>query len=295
MPFGMSRSRVPSRHHESPIAPPRPDLFVANHLARHTDVGTRANEVISPERIWRNLMIAAAVFVVAAVLAQFPDGFDKPISGAFNELVGRSRTFDRFVLAVFYYPTYSGVLLTAVIWSCWFATDTDESRSRILVGLATTFCAGTISRWLQHILSVHPRPFYDRTIDFRIPAELQQSLNTWNSFPSDHATVFGALVTLAYLTRFKYTFWLAIFMAIVELPRIYLGAHYTSDLIAGAALGTMSMWLAQRPPILSLCRPALNWERRSPASFYPVAFFVSYQVATLFADIRWAASSILAH
>ncbi|MDA9505059.1 hypothetical protein XI09_10210, partial [Bradyrhizobium sp. CCBAU 11386] len=250
------------------------------------EVRTWASGVMSPERIWGNVMLAAAVFVAVAAIAQFPDIFDKPVTGAFNQLVGRWKTFDRLVFAVFSYPTYSGVILTAAIWSCWFATDTDEPRSRILIGLASAYCAGTISRMLQHLLSIHPRPFYDRTINFRIPAELEQSLNTWNSFPSDHVTVFAALVTLAYIVRYKWTFWLAIFTAIVELPRIYVGAHYPSDLIAGAALGAMAIWLAQSLPVLSFCSPALNWERRSPAYFYPVAFFVSYQVATLFADIR---------
>lgn len=295
MPFGMSWRRANSSLHGSPTTPPRPGLqFVVDPLADQPEVSTYASGVFSSQRIWRNVMLAAAVFVAVAVIAQFPDSFDKPVTGALNQLVGRWKTFDRLVYAVFSYPTYSGVILTAAIWSCWFATDTDERRSRILIGLASAYCAGTISRMLQHLLSIHPRPFYDRTIDFRIPAELEQSLNTWNSFPSDHVTVFAALVTLAYITRFKWTFWLAIFTAIVELPRIYVGAHYPSDLVAGAALGAMAIWLAQSLPVLSFCRPALSWERRSPEYFYPVAFFMSYQIATLFADIRWAVGLILA-
>lgn len=254
---------------------------------------TDPREALSPRRIRLNICIAVAVFVVAALVALFPDNFDRPVVQSLNQLVGQSKLFDRIMLSVFWYPTYSGVMVMAVIWSRWFATDTVESRCRIMIGILAAFCAGTISRWLQHILPTHPRPYYDHAVSFRMPSELEQQLNTWNSFPSDHGTIFGALVVLIYIARFKYALQLAILVALIELARTYVGAHYPSDLIGGAALGTIAIWVVQKPRIFSLCSPALQWEKRSPSIFYAVAFFLSYQVATLFGDLRWTAGLIL--
>ncbi len=289
MPFSLGRWRqFTTTYANAPLAtsdidpPHKPELLDAGRC-----------EALSPRRIRLNICIAAAVFVVAALVALFPDSFDRPVVQSFNQLVGRSKLFDRLVLSVFWYPTYSGVIVTAVIWWCWFATDAVESRCRIMIGVLAAFGAGAVSRWLQHVLPTHPRPYYDSAVSFKIPSELEQQLNTWNSFPSDHGTILGALVVLAYIARFKFVLQLAIFVALIELARTYAGAHYPSDLIGGAALGTIAIWAVQRPKIFSLCSPALQWEKRSPSIFYATAFFLSYQVATLFGDLRWTASLIL--
>jgi len=69
-----------------------------------------------------------------------------------------------------------------------------------------------------------------------------------------------------------------------------MGGHYPSDLIAGAALAAFVVWGAQASPSISRGERLMRSEKTSPALFYMIAFFLSYQIATLFEDIRaiWA-------
>lgn len=62
------------------------------------------------------------------------------------------------------------------------------------------------------------------------------------SFPSSHATIAFAMATVlsAYEPTFRWTFYvLAIF---ISLSRIYIGAHYPTDVIFGAMLGWGIGW-----------------------------------------------------
>jgi undecaprenyl-diphosphatase len=64
-----------------------------------------------------------------------------------------------------------------------------------------------------------------------------------NSFPSGHSNTAFAAATLLALS-FGGMYWLAFGMAgIVGYSRIYLGAHFPSDVVAGALLGIIVMWI----------------------------------------------------
>ena len=65
------------------------------------------------------------------------------------------------------------------------------------------------------------------------------------SFPSDHATAVGAVaVGLFFVDR-----WLglaaAIAAVVMAFTRVYVGAHYPGDVLAGLALGGVVAWLGQ--------------------------------------------------
>lgn len=257
--------------------------------------------VVSPKirdirsRIVPNILISIAVFIAALILAVNPDLFDRPLTTMINSIVGRSRLFDNLVFSAFAFPTFSGVILLSLVWSSWFDNPDAENRSRLLVGTLASFAAGSISRLLQHLLSTHPRPYYDAAIHFKTPPGLlDQPFNTWNSFPSDHVTVFSGLAIVIYISRSRFAPAAIILTAVVELSRTYYGAHYPSDLLAGAALASIVVWAAQTSAPVALGRLGTGWEQRSPSLFYMAAFFISYQIATLAADIRWVASMLRA-
>jgi len=223
---------------------------------------------IDKHRIRRNVLASGAVFLAALALALFPDGFDRPLTEFINSFANRSALFDKLVAASSVHFTYL------------------ETRARILVGTLASFGAGVVSRLSQHALSTHTRPFHDPTLNFHIPSGSEQPYNTWNSFPSDHVAVFAGLVVVIYIARSRFALLAIVWTAIIEISRAYVGAHYPSDLIGGAALAAIVVWISQASWPMSLGRRAVMWAQSSPALFYMGAFFFSYQIATLFADIR---------
>jgi membrane-associated phospholipid phosphatase len=257
-----------------------------------SSLGVHKNSLSGGPRIWRNVLISSVVFLGALAVALFPGGFDRPLTGLINRFAGRSALFDGFVSASSFYFTFSGAILTALIWYCWFDNKEVESRARILVGTLASLVAGAISRFLQYTLSTHPRPFYDPAFGFQAPSGFQQQYNTWNSFPSDHVAVFAGLVVVIYIAHSRFAIFAIVWTMVVETSRTYMGAHYPSDLIGGAALAAILVWAAQASWPISLGRKVMRWEQSSSPLFYLSAFFLTYQIATLFSEIRITISSL---
>lgn len=238
----------------------------------------------------RHLFNAAIAFVglLAAIgLARKPYLFDRPVSAFINQFAHRSPSLDLVFWSLDGCFIFSGFALAALIWYCWFGSTQEDSRARILMGTLLAFPIGAVSRLLQHAVPSHPRPFYDPALHFRMPYLMQEhQLNTWNSFPSDHVTVFAALVTVICIARPSLTKFVIPYFVLVESARVYSGAHYPSDLFGGAALGSMVIWLAQRPRMVAIGRRLLRFEIVSPALFYAFAFFFTSRLANLFLEVR---------
>jgi membrane-associated phospholipid phosphatase len=268
-------------------AAPQPSLTRFASLQHSATSSTTKPSCTSSSGYKRSAVISAAIFFGAMGLSVIPETLDRPLTLLFNGYANRSTLIDTLISDLANYFTYSGVILMALIYACWFDTEDLEKRSQILIGTLVSFAAGCVSRLLQYTLSTHPRPFFDPELPFHPPSGLgEQPLNTWNSFPSDHATVFAGLVVVIYLAKPTLAVFAAAFTVLVESLRVYMGAHYPSDLIGGAALAAMMVWTAQTPRVVSLGRRMAGWERTSPSLFYMFAFFITYQIATLFVDVR---------
>ena len=238
----------------------------------------------------RNAVIALAVFVAAVGLVKRPGLVDIPVVKLLNSYANRVPFWDALFHDFDTYFTFSGVILIALIWSCWFSKASVQIRARILVAIVASVGAGIVSRFLQHHVRSHIRPYYHPAIHFHPPAMPAMPFNTWNCFPSDHAAVFSGLAIAIYLARPRLGMFAAAWLVVIECSRIYMGAHYPSDLVGGAALAAVSVWASQAPSLIAVGRRVAGWERSSPALFYMSAFFITYQIATLFLDVRLAAS-----
>ena len=234
-----------------------------------------------------NATLAALVFFASLGVTYVPAWLDLPVARAIGQLANRSLAFDRLMFDFDMYFSFSGVALMALVWCCWFGGADAMLRARMLCGVAMTVVAGAVSRFLQHTLPSHPRPLYDPALGFHAPSVLgPASLNTWNSFPSDHVAVFGCLLAVIFLARKRLGWLAAAWLVPVESARLYMGAHYLSDLVGGGALAFGLVWAVQGVWTVGWARHALAWERAAPGWFYAVAFFLAYQVATLFVDAR---------
>jgi membrane-associated phospholipid phosphatase len=190
---------------------------------------------------------------------------------------------------------FKGGLLLIAYWWFWFAgsgESREADRRKIIAVFVGALAALVLNRALSAAFPFRIRPMFAAGIGYRPPSiAFPMNLEDWSSFPSDTATYFCALAFGLFLFSRRLGAAFLAYVAIwMELPRLYLGIHYPSDLIAGAALGVAGVWgaVAARDGVLGrrLAAPMLAAERRHQAAFYAAAFALSYEMAMIFDDVR---------
>jgi undecaprenyl-diphosphatase len=184
-----------------------------------------------------------------------------------------------------------GGLFMATFWYFWFQPSPERElrRRTIIAVMLGALLALAANRTIAALAPFRLRPMYDPAVGYIPPSILTPfNLEAWNAFPSDTATWFFALsVGIAALSR-PLGLAFAVYSAVyICLPRIYLGIHYPSDLIAGALLGMLVPPLVNTQLIRrTVATPISAVEKRSPALFYTLMFLVSFEMAVLFDHVR---------
>ena len=225
--------------------------------------------------------------------------FDLAISSLVNGFAHRSLRFDEFVIYVSISHLFKGVVVLGIIWGLWFQDSGDRrKREALLAATIASVPALAVARVLSWLF-FRPRPFNEAQLSFRIPFGVQAA--TWqgySSFPSDHAVLFFALATgILIASRRAGWFTMVYVTTVICLPRVFIGEHYATDIVAGAAIGISLAYLANcawiRGPLTNW---ALQWLDEKPGQFYGFSFFLTYIMATLFnpvLDLLKAASLII--
>ena len=221
--------------------------------------------------------------------------WDGAISLYLNSFVHRSGTFDGVMLLLAQNQLLKSAPLLVAYWYAWFHSGprVRERREAILVSLLASLAALAVARLLVIALPARLRPIEDPLLHLVRPYGTELlNLSDWSSFPSDHAVFFVALaVGLFALSRRAGWAALSYVAFMVLLPRLYLGLHYASDLLAGAIIGGLLTWAALRlRPRFPAVRRWVLWSERNPAAFHVAAFVVTWQMAVLFDDLRGLAS-----
>ena len=219
--------------------------------------------------------------------------WDGSIAVWINHFVGRSPTFDLFIAWLLKaHVTRFLPLILAMCW-LWFQPHVRqrERRQVLLEALVLSFVALFLARGLALMLPFRERPLANVDLALTVPQAVDTGLRTWSSFPSDHAVLAFMLALSLWRVSRPVGVW-ALFHAMVFicLPRLYVGFHYASDVIAGALLGTA---LALAAPLLKLGRVLtaflLRLESTRPAAVYSFGFFVLFEIAEMFDSVRLVA------
>jgi membrane-associated phospholipid phosphatase len=189
-------------------------------------------------------------------------------------------------------------LLLIPYWWFWFAGEGErrDQRRRIIVGaILGTFGALMLARGMALALPFRLRPMHEIGIGYQSPGlEIVRNMENWSSFPSDTAALFFALsFGILRLSRPLGAALMAYVAVWICLPRIYLGIHYPSDILAGALIGIGVTWAAIHAVEMrdaALGRRLMAWvsgfEKRRPELFYSAAFAAAFETAMVFDDVR---------
>jgi undecaprenyl-diphosphatase len=249
---------------------------------------------------WYIFAAALLVFLLALALSALKmQRFDYALMHLINTLSGRSLVLDASIRALTR-EMFANLLLMTLVWYVWFDTDDSDSQAKIVVGVISSYIAGSLSRIIQLAFPAHPRPLHDAALHFRPPLGVDPSMYShWSSFPSDHATVFFGLATTVFLVNRKLGRICFALSSGLIIARVYNGYHYPTDVIGGAALGILFVGLTQS---LRICRPIPKIVATASSHrpvFYAIAFYLSFGVTTLFDDYRaigeGAAKALKAH
>ncbi|MDJ0951449.1 MAG: phosphatase PAP2 family protein [Alphaproteobacteria bacterium] len=225
-------------------------------------------------------------------------GLDVSIITFVNSYAQRSPLLDQVVGGLNRVTLWGGAVVTGMLCYTWLAENGRlSSRNMAFVrSVVGATVAMLLTRGFQLVLPFRYRPRHDPELDFVLPVGVNaEALQDWSAFPSDNAGFYMAVSTAVFLVdRRAGVFACAWTVVFILLPRLYSGAHYPSDLIAGAGIGIVVMWGAFRAPLPEAVPRLLHWwEARHAVSLYVLAFLFAYQTATTFNDARRAAKFVL--
>ncbi|MEC5404229.1 phosphatase PAP2 family protein [Paraburkholderia sp. MPAMCS5] len=197
--------------------------------------------------------------------------------------------------------TFKGLILIPVLWWMWCQHDARREwrREMVLATVLSGLVALFVGRLLTHWLPFRVRPVFspELHLNFASGATKDALLSGWSSFPSDHAMLWMAIATGIFLVwrgigvlAILYT---ALFICV---PRAYLGFHYPTDLLAGAAVGIAITFVMTRQAIRArYATPLVRWIERHPGPSAMVAFVLCLELVTQFDELRKLASGVFKH
>jgi len=213
-----------------------------------------------------------------------------------NSLVGMSVNFDKGIDFISGNHLFEGAVFMALFWWYWFRkVDTgiaQRTREHLLCTLGAGVVGILLARILALLLPFRVRPRFEPALHFIPPnGEASDAFMAWSAFPSDHAVLFSALAAgLCFISWRTGLLAMLYSFLIIDFPRVYLGFHYPTDILAGALLGAMLGYGMNLPPLRNrMAGVALQWESTTPGAFYAALFILSFQLSTMFESLRYAA------
>jgi undecaprenyl-diphosphatase len=217
---------------------------------------------------------------------------DHSLATFFNLPAQRSWAADRLMLFISDSVLIKSFPAVAVLFYAWSQSKgalpsgaLSEKRKVLLYILCIMPFAIVLARVLAKLSPFRIRPVQNLDLHLRLAYSFDPlDLPHWSSFLSDHAVFFFALATgVALVNRRAGLFLYLHTLIIIVLPRLYLGIHYPSDLLSGAAFGFAFGYLANWSALRSLVAfPGARLYQYSQGVFYAAFFYVSAETGSLY-------------
>lgn len=222
---------------------------------------------------------------------------DTLIISYFNSYAHISQHFDFLIWEISENHFLKGAIPISLLWFFWFNYTKGNNepglpliRKKVMLTLLSCLAAIFIGRFLALTLPFRPRPIQNIGLHFVIPYGLgYRSFGGMSSFPSDHATFMFSLATGIWLIAKKIGAATVFYVILVVLlPRIYLGLHYPTDIFAGAVIGILITLILHKNNTINtlVVTPLIAWSEKYPALFYMLFFLTTFEMASIFDDIR---------
>jgi undecaprenyl-diphosphatase len=167
---------------------------------------------------------------------------DYKVFHAINGLAGRSAILDALMVGCAKYLPIVFALALVALWLTW---KPHNQRGALLTGVSAMVALG-VGQLVGYTLP-RPRPYLAH------PVNLLISRSADTSFPSDHATLGFAVAVMVWKYNRRVGGWLLILAFVLAFARVFVGAHYPSDVLGGAVLGVLTSFLiatlGRRPPV----------------------------------------------
>lgn len=202
------------------------------------------------------LLISVVVFIAFVIFSNFVarerfTQFDFDTTVKFQDHISRKFDFPFTILSL-----VGSAEITGIIWLI-ITLFIFLKRHWIAFMALSLFWFGHIFELFGKTFIFHPAPphlFYRGSVEFNFPSHYVQSAF---SYPSGHMMRTSFLATFIFLyfyyrinspIKFPVLLGLILFIIIMAVSRIYLGEHWTSDVIGGTFLGVSlaifsSIWL----------------------------------------------------
>jgi undecaprenyl-diphosphatase len=215
--------------------------------------------------------------------------FDYGIIHFMNSLAQLSWFIDATLVQIADNQLMVGGILMVMFWWAWmeFGNDSKGKRESLVVLLFGTGFSVFVTRAIAFSLPFRERPTGNPLLHFRLPFTANPaSLIHWSSFPSDHATVEFCLAAGLWLVDRRLGKWAAGYAALISIFRIYVGDHYPTDILAGAAIGIAVAFLSRMASLRKAARIALNYLEPHPAALYALLFLITFEIGEMFDSLR---------
>ena len=210
------------------------------------------------------------------------------LSSYLNQFAGTVPMADRFFVMLTTMPTMKMLPVIVLMYWLWSRPQA-QVRSYLVATTCSAYIAFIVARFCAHLLPFRTRPLHTPEMHWQLTTGMAaDEAQMWSSFPSDHATMLGAVVLGLWRIQPAAGVFAAVWgWTFILFPRLFVGLHFISDLMAGFLLGMLVCYVVLQAAIrerlwaLSEC-----WIRKAPGTFYAASFLIMYWLATNGNDIR---------